>query len=41
MRNASFKMMLYGCVVSVCCVGFTSFDVVCDEFHDSAWNVGL
>ena len=23
--------MLYGCVVSVCCVGFASFDVVYDE----------
>ena len=24
MRNASFKLMLYGCLVSVCCVGFAS-----------------
>ena len=31
MGNASFKMTLYGCVVSVCCVGFASFDVVCYE----------
>ena len=29
-RNASFKWMLYGCVVSVCCVGFVSIDIVCN-----------
>ena len=34
MRNASFKLSLYGSVVSVCCVGFASFDVVCDELHN-------
>ena len=39
--NASFKLMLYVCVVSICCVGFASLDVVCDELHDCAWNVGL
>ena len=31
MWNASFKLMLSGCVVSICCVGFASLDVVCDE----------
>ena len=25
-----FKLMLYGCVVPVCCVGFASFSVVCN-----------
>ena len=41
MGNASFKLMLYGRVFSVCCVGFVSLDVVCDERYDCAWNVGL
>ena len=41
MRNSSFKLTLHGCVVTVCSVGFASFDVVCDELHDGAWNVGL
>ena len=27
--------------VFVCCVGFASFDVVCDELHDCAWHFGL
>ena len=36
-----FKLMLYGCVVSVCCVGFAPIDVVCDELYDCGWNVGL
>ena len=31
-----FKLMLY-----VCCVGFASLDVVCDEPYDCAWSVGL
>ena len=31
MWNASFKLTLFGCVMSVCCVGFASLDVVCDE----------
>ena len=31
LRNVSFILTLYGCVVSVCCVGFASLDVVCDE----------
>ena len=39
--NASFKLMLYGCVISICCVGFASLDVVCDELTDCAWNVCL
>ena len=28
-------------VISICCVGFASLDVVCDELNDCAWNVGL
>ena len=39
--NASFKLTLFGCVISICCVGFASLDVVCDELNDCAWNVGL
>ena len=31
MWNASFKLMLSGCVVSICCVGFVSLVVVCDK----------
>ena len=27
--NASFKLT-FGCVISICCVGFASLDVVCD-----------
>ena len=23
----------------ICCVGFASLDVVCDELNDCAWNV--
>ena len=38
--NASFKL-LFGCVISICCVGFASLDVVCDELNDCAWNVCL
>ena len=30
MWNASFKFTLFGCVISICCVGFASLDVVCD-----------
>ena len=37
--NASFKLTLFGCVISICCVGFGSLDVVCDELNDCAWNV--
>ena len=32
--NASFKLTLSGCVVSICCVGFASLDVVYDELND-------
>ena len=39
MGNATFKLTLYGCVVSVCCIGFASLDVVSDELYDCAWNV--
>ena len=39
MWNASFKLSLFGCVISICCVGFASLDVVCDELNDCAWNV--
>ena len=39
MWNASFKLTLSGCVVSICCVGFASLDVVCDEHNDCVWNV--
>ena len=28
-------------VISICCVGFASLDVVCDELNDCAWNVCL
>ena len=30
-----------GCVIYICCVGFASLDVVCDEPNDCAWNVLL
>ena len=36
--NASFQLT-YEYVVSVCCVGFASLDVVCDEFHYCTWNL--
>ena len=26
-------------MISICCVGFASLDVVCDELYDCAWNV--
>ena len=41
MWNASFKLTLFGCVISICCVGFASLDVVCDELNDCVWNVCL
>ena len=28
--NDSFKLTLFGCLNYICCVGFASFDVVCD-----------
>ena len=31
-----FKLTLFGCVISICCVDFASLDVVCDEFNDCA-----
>ena len=31
MWNASFKLTLFGCVIYICCVGFASLVVVCDE----------
>ena len=34
-----FKLTLSGSVVSICCVGFASLDVVFDELNDCAWNV--
>ena len=37
MWNASFKLT-FGCVISICCVGFASLDVVCDELNDCAWK---
>ena len=39
--NASFKLTLFGCVISICCVGLASLDVVCDELNHYAWDVGL
>ena len=36
-----FKLTLFGCVISIGCVGFASLDVVCDELNDCAWNVCL
>ena len=34
MWNASFKLTLFGCVISICCVGFASLD----ELNDCVWN---
>ena len=34
-----FKLTLFGCVIYICCVGFASLDVVCDELNDCAWKV--
>ena len=39
MGYASFKLTLYGCVVSAICVGFASLDVVYDELNDCVWNL--
>ena len=33
MWNASFKLTLFGCVISICCVGFASLGVVWDELN--------
>ena len=35
------KLTLFGCVIYICCIGFASLDVVCDELNDCAWNVCL
>ena len=35
---AKFKLTLFGCVISICCVGVVSLDVVYDELNDCAWN---
>ena len=35
------NLTLSGCVVSICCVGFASLDVVCDELNDCAWSFCL
>ena len=39
--TAIFELTLWGCVIYICCVGFASLDVVCDELNDCTWNVGL
>ena len=41
LEECQFQLMLYGCVVSVYCVGFESLDVVCDELHDCTYDPGL
>ena len=28
-------------MISICCVGFASLDVVCDKLNDCAWYLGL
>ena len=28
-------------MIYICCICFTSLNVVCDELNDCAWNVGL
>ena len=40
LEDASFKLMLYGCMISVSCVGLVSLDAVCHELHDCTWNHG-
>ena len=30
MLNSVGERTLFGCVISICCVGFASLDVVCD-----------
>ena len=39
MWNAIFKLTLSGCVVFICCIGFASLDVACDELNDCARNI--
>ena len=40
-ERTSVLICVPGCVVSVCCVGFSFLDVVCNELHDCVWNVGV
>ena len=35
------RILLRGCVISICCVGFASLDVVCDELYDCAVNLSV
>ena len=39
--NSSFKLSLYGGVVSEGGIGFASLDVVSNELNDSTWDGGL
>ena len=41
MSNSVGEWTPPGCAVSICCVGFASLAVVCDELNDCAWNVCL
>ena len=41
MFRYAYVVCLCGCVISICCVGFASPDVVCNELNDCTWNVGL
>ena len=41
MWHASFELALSRCLISICCVGFASLDVVCDERDDCVWDVCL
>ena len=36
-----FSIDFVWCVISICCVGLASIDVVCDELNDCVWNVCL
>ena len=39
--NASFELTLFGCVISICCMGFAFLDVVCDELDDCVSYLAL
>ena len=41
LKSVGERMPPCGCVVSICCVGFASLDVVCNKLNDCAWNVCL
>ena len=41
MLNSVGEIDVSGCMVSICCVGFASLDVVSDELNDCAWYLGL